>query len=208
MCQQHIQPLTPCTRAPGALQEIPSNPSPPGRAGSCQGCSPSSLLSSTRMISLSRGAGVWLTALCTERRITDSASFTKMKMMEIWGRSFPYFSSLHLQHQGQRETRGQQRSQGSASSQAQGKSTGQTQGCHRPAVHGQGFPLPANPSFSHCCWEEKTAEQSIPRLREHILTCVCGQISKSGLQNTANASNSSRETPQPHSVPRFTGAQK
>lgn len=49
--------------------------------------SPSSLLSSTRMISLSRWAGVWLTAEWTERRITDRASFTKMKMREIWGRS-------------------------------------------------------------------------------------------------------------------------
>lgn len=64
---------------------------------------PSSLLSSTRIISFSRWAGVWLTALCTDRRITDSASFTKMKIMEIWGRSLPYFSSLHLQHKGEKE---------------------------------------------------------------------------------------------------------
>lgn len=44
---------------------------------------PLSLLSSTRMISLSRCAGVWLTTLWTERRITDRASFTKMKTTEI-----------------------------------------------------------------------------------------------------------------------------
>lgn len=39
---------------------------------------------------------MWLTALCTERRITDRASFTKMNMMEIWGSSLEYLSSLHL----------------------------------------------------------------------------------------------------------------
>lgn len=57
---------------------------------------PSSLLSSTRMISFSRCVGVWLTALWTDRRITDRASFTKMNMMDIWGSSLEYFSSLHL----------------------------------------------------------------------------------------------------------------
>lgn len=57
---------------------------------------PLSLLSSTRMISLSKCAGVWLTTLWTERRITDSASFTKMKTTEIWGRSSGYVSCLHL----------------------------------------------------------------------------------------------------------------
>lgn len=58
---------------------------------------PSSLLSSTKMISFSRCVGVWLTALCTERRITDRASLTKMKMMDIEGSSLEYFSSLHLE---------------------------------------------------------------------------------------------------------------
>lgn len=57
---------------------------------------PSSLLSSTRMISFSSCVGVWLTALWTDRRITDRASFTKMKMMDIWGSSLLYLSSLHL----------------------------------------------------------------------------------------------------------------
>lgn len=57
---------------------------------------PLSLLSSTRMISLSRCPGVWLTTLWTERRITDRASFTKMKTTEIWGRSSGYVSCLHL----------------------------------------------------------------------------------------------------------------
>ena len=54
------------------------------------------------MISLSRCVGVWLTALWTDRRITDRASFTKMKMMEIWGSSLAYFSSLHLRERGGR----------------------------------------------------------------------------------------------------------
>lgn len=57
---------------------------------------PLSLLSSTRTISFSRCAGVWLTTLWTERRITDRASFTKMKTTEIWGRSSGYVSCLHL----------------------------------------------------------------------------------------------------------------
>lgn len=63
---------------------------------SLEGNSPLSLLSSTRMISLSRCAGVWLTTLWTERRITDRASFTKMKTTEICGRSSGYVSCLHL----------------------------------------------------------------------------------------------------------------
>lgn len=58
---------------------------------------PSSLLSSTRMISFSSCVGVWLTALWTDRRITDRASFTKIKMMDIWGSSLLYLSSLHLE---------------------------------------------------------------------------------------------------------------
>lgn len=39
---------------------------------------------------------MWLTALWTDRRITDRASFTKINMMDIWGSSLEYFSSLHL----------------------------------------------------------------------------------------------------------------
>lgn len=57
---------------------------------------PLSLLSSTRMISLSRCDGVWLTTLCTDRRMTESASLTKMKTTEIWGNSSGYDSCLHL----------------------------------------------------------------------------------------------------------------
>lgn len=37
-----------------------------------------------------------MTALWTDRSITDRASFTKMKMMDIWGNSLEYLSSLHL----------------------------------------------------------------------------------------------------------------
>lgn len=152
-----------------------------------------------------------MTALCTERRITDSASFTKMKMMEICGRSFPYFSSLHLQHEGQRETRGQQSPQGSASSQAHGKYTR----LPPPSCAQPGPPLPANPSLNPCCWEETAAKQSIPGPREHCQSSPnpgCAPVpvgrTRSGLQKTADAFSSSRETPQSRSVPRFPGAQK
>lgn len=81
--------------------------SPAGRLSSPV---PSSLLSSTRMISFSRCVGVWLTALWTDRRITDRASFTKMKMMDIWGNSLEYLSSLHL---GKGKQEGYQRKQDS-----------------------------------------------------------------------------------------------
>lgn len=53
---------------------------------------------------------MWLTALWTDRRITDRASFTKMKMMDIWGNSLEYLSSLHL---GKGEQEGCQRKQAS-----------------------------------------------------------------------------------------------
>lgn len=58
--------------------------------------SPLSLLSSTRMTSFRSWEGVWLTTLCTERRMTESASLTKMKTTEIWGRSSEYVICLHL----------------------------------------------------------------------------------------------------------------
>lgn len=58
--------------------------------------SPLSLLSSTRMISFRSWDGVWLTTLCTERRMTESASLTKMKTTEIWGRSSEYVICRHL----------------------------------------------------------------------------------------------------------------
>ena len=51
-----------------------------------------------------------MTALWTDRRITDRASFTKMKMMDIWGNSLEYLSSLHL---GKGEQEGCQRKQDS-----------------------------------------------------------------------------------------------
>lgn len=63
------------------------------------------------MISFSRCVGVWLTALWTDRRITDKASFTKMNMMDIWGSSLAYFSSLHL---GRKEEESRVRERGKA----------------------------------------------------------------------------------------------
>lgn len=62
----------------------------------CARHSPLSLLSSTRMTSFRSWEGVWLTTLCTERRMTESASLTKMKTTEIWGRSSEYVICLHL----------------------------------------------------------------------------------------------------------------
>lgn len=78
-------------RLPGARPELLQAISEPRRPHS-----PLSLLSSTRMTSLRSREGVRLTTLCTERRMTERASLTKMKTTEIWGRSAVWVTCLHL----------------------------------------------------------------------------------------------------------------
>lgn len=58
--------------------------------------SPLLLLSSTSTISLRRWPGVLFMADWMERRMTDSASFTKMNTMLTCGRSEGYDVFLHL----------------------------------------------------------------------------------------------------------------
>lgn len=59
--------------------------------------SPLSLLSSTRTISLRSREGVWLTTLCTDRRMTDRASLAKMNTTAICGSPSAGTASRHLQ---------------------------------------------------------------------------------------------------------------
>lgn len=87
----------PCPLRPRPVAEKADTPlRPPLPPGTPPARSPLSLLSSTRMTSLSSGEGVWLTRLCTERRMTESASLTKMKTTEIWGSPSEGGACLHL----------------------------------------------------------------------------------------------------------------
>lgn len=69
----------------------------------CPTDSPLLLLSSTSMISFRRWLGVLFMAERMERRMTDSASFTKMNTMLTCGRFEGYVMFLHLHTERERE---------------------------------------------------------------------------------------------------------